>query len=113
MRQVEPNVLLRFADDGLRIEAMLADGTSDRAGEEPGLKRRDAYSAVVFGAPRLLVGRDEQVEAAVAELVPRGGALTAAPVRQVVRKPAAEVQLRPLERVLELELVRNGARLRG
>jgi len=84
---------------------VLPDRAADRAGEDAGLQRRDADLAVELGAPRLLVGLDEQPQAASADLVARGGALAAAPLWQVVRNPATFVQPVTVERVLELELV--------
>jgi hypothetical protein len=84
---------------------MLAEAASDGAGEHPRLERRHAELSVELGAPRLLVGRDQQLQAAVADLVARGGALAGAPVRQVVGNPPTEVERVPVERVLELELV--------
>ncbi|HZA44243.1 MAG TPA: hypothetical protein VE568_02930 [Rubrobacter sp.] len=84
---------------------MLPNRAADGAGEDAGLQRRDADLPVELGAPRLLVGLDEQPQAASADLVARGGALAAAPLWQVVRNPATFVQPVTVERVLELELV--------
>ena len=52
------------------IEAVLTDRAPDGAGEDARLQRRDAGRAVELGAPRLLVGLDQQVQAAVRQLVP-------------------------------------------
>jgi hypothetical protein len=84
---------------------VLPNRAADGAGEDAGLQRRDADLPVELGAPRLLVGLEEQPQAASADLVARGGALAAAPLWQVVRNPATFVQPVTVERVLELELV--------
>jgi hypothetical protein len=65
---------------------------SERAGEGARLERGDADVAVVLGAPRRLVALDQETKLAVVKLVARSGALAAAPVRQVVREPAALVE---------------------
>ena len=85
---------------------MLADAAPERAGEDPGLERRDPHLAVELGAPRLLVFLDPQAEATAVELVAGCRALARAPLRQVVRDPLAGIERAARERVLELELVR-------
>jgi hypothetical protein len=69
------------------------------------LERGDANVAVELGAPRWLVLLDQEPERAAAGDVPCGGTLAAAPVREVMRKPARRIESAALERVLELELV--------
>src|SRR6266536_493282 len=105
LRRVQPGAALRLADDGVRVEPVLADRAADRAGEHAGLQRRDSDLAVELGTPWRLVPGDQQPQAAIAGPVPRRGSLAAAPVRQVVGEPALLVEAVAIEGVLELKLV--------
>src|SRR5262249_41372671 len=51
-RRVQADVGLLLADDGLRVEPVLADAAAERPREAPGLEGGDANLAVQLGAPR-------------------------------------------------------------
>jgi hypothetical protein len=84
---------------------VLPDAAADRPGEDTGLERRHPEVAVELGAPRRLVVRDQQPQAAPVELVAGGRELARAPLRQVVRDPPALIERVAREGVLELQLV--------
>ena len=67
LRRVETHVVLGLGDDRLLVEAMLADGAADGAGEQARLQRRHPHVAVELGVPRLLVGCDRQAQAPAVE----------------------------------------------
>jgi hypothetical protein len=106
---VEAPFQLLLGDYGPLVEPVLAGPAPERPGEDAGLQRGDARLAVELGAPRFLVGGDQEAQAAAADLVARSRPLARAPVREVEGKPTAGVERIPVERVLELELVRDGA----
>src|SRR5262245_25131828 len=105
LRGVEPLLGLFLAHLQPVVEVELADRAAERTGEQVGLERRDADVAVPFGAPRLLGFVDAQPQRAVLDLVAGAGRGARAPVRQVVGHPPALVEVGPVERLVELELV--------
>ena len=104
-RGVQVHGRLGFANDEAVPERVLADATALGPGEQAGLKRRHPEVAVDVRRPGFLVGLDAEAQAPAAHLVAGSRRASGAPVRQVVGQPQAPVELRRLERVLDLELV--------
>src|SRR5262245_45332768 len=83
---------------------MLSNGAADRPREQRRLQGGNTDAAVELRTPRQLVVLDPEPQHAIADLVPRGRPLPAAPVWKVVGQPPAPVKLLTFERVFELQL---------
>jgi hypothetical protein len=112
-RGVQGQGELRLAHDETVAEALLTDAAAEVPGERPGLQRRHPHVAIDARSPRRLVRLDPQAKAALPDRVSGRRRLSRAPVRQVVRQPQPSVEGRPIERVLDLELVSAAIEARG
>src|SRR4026207_2300148 len=92
-------------DDEAVRELQLAAAAPDRPGKLPGLQAGHPDPAILLGVPRRLVGIDPQSAPPPPDGIPSARRLARTPVRQIVRKPQTIVEVRPPERLVDLELV--------
>jgi hypothetical protein len=105
LRRIQRDVALRLSDDHTLSVVVLADGAADGSREHPSLERRDPQMTGELGAPRFLVGLDEQAEHPATHRVAGCRSRPRAPVREVVWDPQPFVEDRPVETVLHLQFV--------